>query len=242
MPYGEHPAVTTPDQDTLRIWRFMDFTKFVSLLEESALFFATLSTFTDPLEGYLSKPTVEKISLVPEGLSDEDRRRWELAVRSHVHFYRCGREYVLVSCWHLNEYESAAMWGLHVKRGEGVAVRSTIGRMKRAFEAESEVVYIGKVNYVDYAEEEVPTGNILYLPQHKRKSFEHEHELRAMICAVGEATSGKLVMVDLNELVERVFVAPNSPVWVHQLVKKVLLRYRLDAEVVHSALEEKPLY
>ena len=36
--YKEHPAFNPPTDDAV-LWRYMDFTKFASLLESSALFF-----------------------------------------------------------------------------------------------------------------------------------------------------------------------------------------------------------
>lgn len=35
------------------LWRYMDFTKFVSLLEKSALFFARADKLDDPFEGFI---------------------------------------------------------------------------------------------------------------------------------------------------------------------------------------------
>ena len=40
-----------PLDDTV-LWRYMDFTKFVSLLEKSALFFPRADKLGDPFEGY----------------------------------------------------------------------------------------------------------------------------------------------------------------------------------------------
>src|ERR1022692_3306148 len=39
MPYTEHPEFCLPERDRT-IWRYIDFTKLVSLLEKQALFFA----------------------------------------------------------------------------------------------------------------------------------------------------------------------------------------------------------
>jgi len=44
------------------------------------------------------------------------------------------RRYVFVNPWHKNEFESAAMWKLYLKSEEGVAIRTTVERLKHAFE------------------------------------------------------------------------------------------------------------
>ncbi|MCU4716445.1 hypothetical protein OCE25_29900 [Bacillus cereus] len=44
-----------------------------------------------------------------------------------------------------NEGESAAMWDLYVKSGEGIAVQTTFGRIKQSLDCREEDIYIGKV-------------------------------------------------------------------------------------------------
>jgi len=72
-------------------------------------------------------------------------------------------------------------------------------------------------------------------------SFEYERELRAIVLSP-ENLPGISVPIDLNSLILRVFVSPNSPVWIHDLVKKMLIKYGLNKEVIHSGLEKNPMY
>src|ERR1017187_2968717 len=44
----------------------------------------------------------------------------------------------LISCWHENEGESVAMWKLYVSGREGVAIKTTVGRLERALTAKPE--------------------------------------------------------------------------------------------------------
>ena len=224
----------------------MDFAKFVSLLEERALFFPRLSSLADPLEGFLSKPTVEEFVSVPESLPDSQRPERERVGRYNLAFMRRTRELIYVSAWHLNEHESAAMWRLYLKSDEGIAVSSTVGQMKTAFSQSRHRVYIGKVIYVDFEQDPTPADNILYLAMHKRRSFEHEREVRAIVfeppATSNEGRPGILVPVDLSQLLTSVYVAPHCPVWVYDLVQKVIRRYGLKVDVWHSGLDQKPLY
>ncbi len=48
--FEEHPCFNTPSDDT-KIWRYMDFTKFVNLLDTKSLFFVRSDKFDDPFEG-----------------------------------------------------------------------------------------------------------------------------------------------------------------------------------------------
>lgn len=221
----------------------MDFTKFVSILEDQALFFARLSTFSDPLEGFLPKPIVDKFRNIPDGLTAEEEARRRAIAKNNLKVMRMGRELLFVSSWHMNDYESMAMWKLYLKSGEGVAIQSTMERMVDSFANTKDVVYIGQIEYVDYEKDEIPWNNIFYPALHKRKGFEHEREVRAIVMPESlDNSPGKLIAVDLNILIDRIFVAPNSPVGVHDLVKKVISRYCLSKKVVHSGLEQGPMY
>ena len=48
--YEEHPEFHSPPSEAV-LWRYMDFTKFVSLLDRQALFFARSDKLGDPFEG-----------------------------------------------------------------------------------------------------------------------------------------------------------------------------------------------
>ena len=51
--YSEHEVFDTPQPDTI-LWRYLDFPKFVSILEESALYLTRLDLMDDPFEGMRS--------------------------------------------------------------------------------------------------------------------------------------------------------------------------------------------
>ncbi len=52
-----HEVYPLPER-RLTIWRYMDFTKFVDLLEEQALVFPRTDLFEDPYEGLLTQAAV----------------------------------------------------------------------------------------------------------------------------------------------------------------------------------------
>lgn len=50
----DHPCFLPPKDKNVKIWRYMDFTKFVSLLETESLFLSRVDKFEDPYEGATS--------------------------------------------------------------------------------------------------------------------------------------------------------------------------------------------
>ena len=86
----------------------------------------------------------------------------------------------------------------------------------------------------------------------KRKSYEHEREVRAIIqippTADEQAGDGKRIVypqdicVDLSCLIKEVIVSPYAPNWHLELIKSVAACYKLAAPVVRSALADNPTW
>ena len=51
-----------------------------------------------------------------------------------------------------------------------------------------------------------------------------------------------LLPINLDELIESVFVSPMAEAWFKDIVVDVLKKYGLNKEVFHSALNDKALY
>lgn len=245
--YKEHPVFEKPKNENAKIWRYMDFTKFVSLLDKSALFFTRADKLGDLFEGSYSKanidlrPTVYKI---PQHM-----------LRTMSTLFEVLTKFTTVNCWHLNEYESAAMWKLYLKSNEGIAIQSTFKRLKDSLKDENHDIFIGKVRYIDYEKDWMPEGNTFYPFVHKRKSFDHEQELRAVMQEIPSKKGGGIdlspkpscvdgidVPVDLDLLIDRIYLAPTSLDWLHELVEAVTRKYQLDKEVHQSSLDDVPVY
>lgn len=240
MPYFKHPACSIPERLETKIWRYMDFPKFVSLLEEQSLFFSKLSLFDDPYEGYLPRLTKEQFLKIPDNTADKSKAQQivntNLALRDNF-----TRECLLVSCWHMSEYENIAMWKSYSIIGKGVAVQSTLKCLMKAFEGVDDLVNIGSVKYIDYYDDKIKWQNTFHSALCKRKQFDHEKEVRVLVVSP-EGTPGKLIPVDLNILIEKVFVSPKIEHWILELIKKLLVRYGLSKEVVCSDLDRPPDY
>jgi len=252
----------------------MDFTKFVSLLEKKALFFPRIDKLGDPFEG--STPFANKLFYEARWARwAEDTKRLQksgaedkvLSLRKELEeklppfmasHYPEGimkevRKDVYVNSWYLNEYESAAMWNLYLKSNEGIAIQSTYNHLKNCFKNnKKETVYIGQIKYIDYKKDIIwPNlgGYAQYM--HKRKSFEHEKELRALVwkSEPDEFLGGKprtengiYVSANLNTLIEKIVVSPESPQWVATLVKNIVKRYGIRKRVEISNLNARPIF
>lgn len=39
------------------------------------------------------------------------------------------QDWMYISCWHMNEYESAAMWKLYAKSSDAIAIQTTFQKL-----------------------------------------------------------------------------------------------------------------
>ena len=244
----EYPHLKTPKDENVKIWRYMDFTKFVSLLDKSALFFTRADKLGDPFEGSFPK-------IYTELGSDYGKERIPSSIFKNIREYRMFLpKCTIVNCWHLNEYESAAMWKLYLKSNEGIAIQSTFDRLKKCFVDEEYEILIGEVDYIDYEREWIPDSLDIDPFVYKRKSFEHERELRAIVQTFYHNKNGSInykksrlddgayIKVNLNTLIDKLYIAPTSPKWICKLIKSTVKKYGLSKRVLQSSLEEIPTF
>ena len=53
--YQEHRSFTRPDDQDAKLWKYLDFTKFISMLETDSLYFARADKLTDRHEGAFTR-------------------------------------------------------------------------------------------------------------------------------------------------------------------------------------------
>jgi len=236
--------IETPDNNQ-KIWRYMDFSKYVDLVTTEELHFTRADQLEDPYDcsgiQFFREPSKELSSEYPQV---KERTR-------QVNTFE--RLFVYLNCWHMNDVESAALWKLYSEnKYETIAIQTTFGKLESGIKDKwpRDGIFISKVNYdPENAGEPIgnpPEGrlfsilgraNIIY----KRPSFAHEKELRAFIfqrfdkeikevCLRNEAHLKKLmkerdeyirIKTTPSDLIEKVYVSPHAKDLFVELVKKV---------------------
>lgn len=223
----------------------MDLAEFLSLLEDQTLYFSCIAKFADPYEGLFP---LQMWRVFAELREDIDRSQAiDFIVPRLREVERSTRHRHYVNCWHMNTYESAAMWEIYQRSGEGIAIQSTYARLRDSLEAAPESLSFGKVQYIDFHASEIKTNALPWVL--KRKSFEHENELRAIYTDLSDypdiasmPSGHKIGPVDLDKLIEKVYIAPTAEPWIRDLVETILhIRYGLDKPVVRSDLLSGPV-
>ncbi len=230
--YLYHKSIACPNPDTI-VWKYLDLSKFLDLLLCRQLFMARSDKFEDPYEGTFSEPTFEELKKI-----SEDKPGFLNAYKKH-------RENVVVSSWHINEYESYAMWQIFTKNNEGLAIQSTVKRLQEALVPETKYEqHIGEVQYIDYKKEYIPFDNDFFPFLFKRKSFQYEREVRIIsdLSKSGRTINeGIKIDVDINSLIERIYIHPKSENWYKNLVIQLMEQLGFNFTIEKSDLESEIL-
>ena len=197
-----HPSFLTPEKED-KLWRYMEFAKFVSMITSKALWFSNAEVLArdDPFEGTLPKASFDHrqwkkgedpfpayfkaFGIDPE--SDVARLMRgtppELRVVTQeqmVRFIYAQRRAYFLNCWHKSQIESAAMWKTYGKHDDAIAVTSSVAKMEYAFREVAAQIYCGSVEYIDFDSDHVRLDSIFNAILRKRKSFGYENEVRLL--------------------------------------------------------------
>src|SRR5579859_2304890 len=206
---GFDEYISQPDQQT-KIWHYMDFTKYLALLQTRSLFLCQVTRLDDKYEGsqsYLA-PEIPVLNEVYKAL---------IPIGSFLL-----RKNAAVSCWHINDDESAALWKIYVTNNEGVAIQTTVERLIDSLAQKP--TYRGQIIYgsIDWKEGNT-SAKIAVSFFNKRPSFKHEQEYRIVIQSNDsmDELGGVNVSVTLDRLIENVYIAPSAAKWFAKLVEEI---------------------
>ena len=262
MAATHHPVFSEPADLNVLIWRYMDFTKFVSMLVRRGLFFSRIDRLGDPFEGSFPEMNTRDDMFVPrpEIEGNPKKIKEELSgaklirqVTKHM------RPWWYANCWHMSECESAAMWKTYARTEEAVCILSTFKKLSNVLPKKA---HVGCVKYIDYSKNAIALGNMALPFIHKRMSFEHEREIRALIVNNNGNTSwlvkqgvlpqstelpilpegGVWQDVDLVKLIDKVYVAPTAPNWFKETVEQTIQKFGFEFPVVQSSLDDSPVW
>ncbi len=262
VPYRYQIFRGSSDDITLQtpLWRYMTFEKFCWLVEKSALYHARLDQLGDPFEGAVTNEYARQRDAGKIEPYFEEKKEWEPLTFKSLRFRQ------FATCWHASEHESDALWKLYAPGGAGIAIVTTMERMKQSVElTQYSHGFLGQIEYVDFDSHDMRRqtgGRTVIRPGHlKRKSFEHEREVRGMIMTNLIVDSrpftfddwfieqqrlrqplGVNANVDLKGLIQSIVLSPTAKSFAEELVQIVTRRHGLEHLVHKSDLLRSPAY
>lgn len=242
--------IKTPSDPNIIIWRYMEFSKFCSLLVDKSLFFSRADLLGDHFEGSYPKYNKDFRGAFYDRVFEDYPQMKAQASNMESEMARILQKAFYVNCWHINQQQSAAMWSIYAKDNKGIAIQSTYKLLRDCLPNE---IFISEVSYIDYDKDILPIMGHIAPYVHKRKSFEHEKELRAFKmkveghelshASVSNNPVGINISVDINHLVEKIYIAPYAEEWFQKVIINISQQYGLsESKVTRSNLDEEPFF
>lgn len=175
------------------LWRYMNLSKFLDMLINKHVVFARPDLFEDVYE---ANPFIHKEAVNRAFSAAGEHEIAKLAYEGIISSHKLSKYRTYISCWHMNNVESAGMWKLYCTNNESVAIKTNVRKLKDALiEPSSEfadtLLYEPVVYDLDLEEltkkytelsvkKETISIHIKEVLRTKRPSFEHEKEYRVI--------------------------------------------------------------
>lgn len=207
--FNPSSTLQRPSNSRQPLWRYLTANRLLHLLSSESLFFAHLPILEDQHEGALTRRSFEHmVNWFQHHNRCSAQQAYEEAVR-----YQSHREDFCVNCWHMNSHESYLMWKAYGNRG--YAVRTTFERLQASLDESDAAITGGVVEYVDFARDLTPVGNVFNHVATKDLPYQDEREFRLVHWAVDPINvnfrrigKGLLVRVNLRMLIASVVRSP----------------------------------
>ena len=252
-PTTQTAPVFYPQSDYI-IVKYLDLTRFISLIQRKTLFFCRLDKLEDKFEGTTAKLNfdlrIDNYHYLRDAgffqviVSDEEIVK---KVKEQYEFEKKKKAINCVNCWNKKNTESAALWKIYSDFSKGIMIKSSISRLIKAWENTKEEISLSEIKYIDYSHELMPDGNSMYPLIHKQIAYSYEEEVRLIYEIVPESgwdydwtkeevMEGLYIKANLSELIEEIILSPYSPKWFFKLVQDLSEKYELNKVISKSQL------
>jgi hypothetical protein len=224
--------------ESQKLWRYMDLSKFVSLLEKKALWLARADTFRDKHEGRFPEDMRKTIEKAYENFDDDDSS----VVKDADDFQDYLRKNTFISCWHKNFDENMVMWEIYGRDTNALAIQTTVESMKDSLDSSKlfgHSLILKNVTYqpADKIVDVLPYEECFFI---KRPHFSFEKEVRisldtySRINPTKNTPYGYHLPVLINGFIEKILIHPDSPDWFMEVIESITKKYEIHTPVARG--------
>ena len=217
-----------------KLWRYMDLSKFVSLIEKNALWLARADTFRDKHEGRFPDDMRMAIEKAFKGLDDDSS-----VVEDADDFLDYLRKNTFINCWHKNFDENMVMWEIYGRDTNALAIQTTANNIRDNVSSDKLSGFSLILKSVTYKRADEISGVLPYEECFfiKRPHFSFEAEVRISLDTYSrhgptkKTPYGYYLSVSLNGFIEKILIHPDSPDWFMDAINSLTKKYGVHAPV-----------
>lgn len=202
--YKKHPNFKIDRARDIPLWRYMDFWKFLDLINTQKLFFPNFEHLGDQHEGRIPDRIYQMM------IEKETRKGNPKNAENYKNMIEKLRKTHFVSSWISAPTESFAMWKMYAKDKLGIAIKTNLVNLRESFNITARDIYIGEVTYYDDDNPYYETGNTFYTFLAKHNYYTFEKEVRCILETSSEpaTVNAHHVDVDLKALISDIYISP----------------------------------
>lgn len=221
--------------ETQKLWRYMDLSKFISLIEKNALWLARADTFRDKREGRFPDDMRKTTEKAFENFGSPH----DSPIKDVGDFQEYLQKNTFISCWHKNFDENMVMWEIYGRDNNALAIQTTVEKIKENVnptQLRGDSLFLREVIY----EKPEQITSILNLDACffiKRPHFSFENEVRigfntfSITNPSKNTPYGYYLPVFINGLIEKILIHPDSPEWFLDAINSITNKYKIHAPV-----------
>lgn len=225
-------------QEDEKLWRYMDLSKFISLLEKNALWLARADTFRDRHEGRFPSEMRKIIERAYASFDENDGG----IVKDADDFQDYLTKNTFINCWHKNSEENMVMWEIYARHSNSVAIQTSAGlisdNLTCGIQGHSLIL-----KSVDYRPLKEISGVLRYEECFflKRPHFKFENEVRLCLDTYSKFNPiknnpyGHYIDISCNSFIEKILVHPDSQDWFIDVVSSIVNKYQIKAPIEKGA-------
>lgn len=263
MPILRDSAPVKYPSSDITLVKYLDLTKFISLLQKESLFFCRLDKLEDKFEGTTADKNFDNRIIVErkmrkamrtmssyENVEKTDPYNEESimqSVRDQYEFESILKSRSCINCWNIGDKESAALWKIYSDFGKGIMIRTTVTKLEFSLSKAIEDIRVSEISYIDYKNDLMKDYNSFYPIIHKDIAYSYENEVRLIheiIRPIGweydwtkeEVEEGKYIKTEIDILIDEIIIAPFAPSWYYMLIKDLCSKYNLVKPIKKSRL------
>ncbi|HDY84950.1 MAG TPA: hypothetical protein ENH74_04620, partial [Methylophaga sp.] len=112
------------DEGTV-LWKYLDLSKFISLLSKKSLWLARVDTFKDKHEGMFPLEMKQTLDKIYKEFEKEENTK-DGPIQNTTDFQQHLIKNAYINCWHQNLDENMVMWEIYGKTENSVAIQTTV--------------------------------------------------------------------------------------------------------------------
>lgn len=245
---GPNSSIFKYPSNNYLLVKYLDITKFISLLQRESLFFCRLDILEDHFEGTTSSLNQERRYeyFTNQQLTDKEILDNVNKINQEEEKFK---KLVCVSCSNKSKNESAALWKIYSDLNKGIMITSKVTNVIEAFSDTSEDIEFTEVVYINYDRDIMPDSSKWDPIHHKHQAYEYENDVRLIFTQNFDTTltydwkkeevqEGKYISVDIRDVIDEIIISPYAPQWFFELVKDIIQKYGLNKPVMASELSK----